>query len=85
MKLIYFYVLDLYHHSAALESSCSTFLLIASVLGFLLFVSEFVMCYLASRLHGYITERFRNGNVGIGQCDTVTTRDGYTGHRSALE
>ncbi|XP_022907862.1 uncharacterized protein [Onthophagus taurus] len=42
---------EFFHKSAALESSCSTFLVIATILGCLLFMSAFVMCWLASRLH----------------------------------
>ncbi|XP_046659698.1 uncharacterized protein LOC124353753 [Homalodisca vitripennis] len=41
---------DLYHHTVAMENSCSTFLVISGALGCLLFVSAFLMCYLASRL-----------------------------------
>ncbi|PSN32418.1 hypothetical protein C0J52_17544, partial [Blattella germanica] len=43
---------DFYHTAAnTLEGSCSTFLVIAAVLGCLLFLSAFIMCYLVSRLH----------------------------------
>lgn len=44
---------ELFERTAgAMETSCNTFLLIAAVLGCLLFMSAFVMCWLASRLHG---------------------------------
>ncbi|XP_044270928.1 uncharacterized protein LOC123015308 [Tribolium madens] len=42
---------EFYHRTAAMESSCSTFLAVAAILGCLLFLSAFVMCWLASRLH----------------------------------
>ncbi|XP_060535294.1 uncharacterized protein LOC132707445 [Cylas formicarius] len=40
--------------TAALESSCGTFLVIAAILGCLLFMSAFIMCWLASKLHSAI-------------------------------
>ncbi|KAL3285289.1 hypothetical protein HHI36_019399 [Cryptolaemus montrouzieri] len=42
---------EFFHKSAVVEGSCSTFLVIAAILGSLLFLSAFIMCWLASRLH----------------------------------
>ncbi|KAB0796108.1 hypothetical protein PPYR_10169 [Photinus pyralis] len=42
---------EFYHKTATLENSCSTFLVIAAILGCLLFLSAFIMCWLALRLH----------------------------------
>lgn len=42
---------EFYHRTAAMENSCSTFLVIAAILGCLLFLSAFIMCWLATRLH----------------------------------
>ncbi|XP_063235699.1 uncharacterized protein LOC134538366 [Bacillus rossius redtenbacheri] len=50
---------DFYHRAPVLDGSCSTFLAISSVLGCLLLVSTFVMCYLASRLHSALGGRAR--------------------------
>ncbi|RZF48243.1 hypothetical protein LSTR_LSTR006210 [Laodelphax striatellus] len=53
---------DLYHRTAAMENSCSTFLVISGALGCLLFCSAFIMCYLACRLQGVLaTQRRRTG------------------------
>nr|CAD7257884.1 unnamed protein product [Timema shepardi] len=46
---------DFYRRAPMLDVSCNTFLVISSVLGCLLFLSSFVMCYLASRLHGAVS------------------------------
>lgn len=45
---------EFYHKTAAVEASCSTFLVIAAILGCLLFLSAFIMCWLASRLHSVL-------------------------------
>lgn len=42
---------EYYHKTNTNENSCSTFLVIAAVLGCLLFLSAFIMCWLALRLH----------------------------------
>ena len=42
---------EFFHKSAAMENSCSTFLIVATILGCLLFMSALIMCWLASRLH----------------------------------
>lgn len=42
---------DYYHKAAAMENSCSTFLLISAVLGCLLLFSAVIMCWLANKLH----------------------------------
>ncbi|CAH1155446.1 unnamed protein product [Phaedon cochleariae] len=42
---------EFYHRSSSIEGGCSTFLVIAAILGCLLFLSAFIMCWLASRLH----------------------------------
>lgn len=43
---------EFYHKTTTMEGSCSTFLVIAAILGCLLFLSAFIMCWLALRLHG---------------------------------
>lgn len=45
---------EFYHKTTAVEASCSTFLVIAAILGCLLFLSAFIMCWLASRLHSVL-------------------------------
>nr|CAI5843263.1 unnamed protein product [Callosobruchus analis] len=45
---------EFYHRTAAMESSCGTFLVIAAILGCLLFLSAFIMCWLASKLHSVL-------------------------------
>ncbi|XP_072382491.1 uncharacterized protein [Diabrotica undecimpunctata] len=42
---------EFYHKSQSIEGSCSTFLIVAAILGALLFLSAFVMCWLATKLH----------------------------------
>lgn len=42
---------DFYHRTAAMENSCSTFLVIAGILGCLLLFSAVIMCWLANKLH----------------------------------
>ncbi|EEB10491.1 conserved hypothetical protein [Pediculus humanus corporis] len=39
------------------EESCSTLLYITSFLGIILFISALIMCYLATRLHGFINKQ----------------------------
>lgn len=42
---------EFYHRNPGLEGSCSTFLVVAAILGALLFLSAFIMCWLATKLH----------------------------------
>ncbi|KAH1008585.1 uncharacterized protein LOC109541770 [Dendroctonus ponderosae] len=42
---------ELFEKASAIEGSCSTFLAIAAILGCLLFLAAFLMCWLASKLH----------------------------------
>ncbi|CAG9761504.1 unnamed protein product [Ceutorhynchus assimilis] len=42
---------EFFQKASALESSCSTFLVVAAILGCLLFLAAFLMCWLASKLH----------------------------------
>ncbi|ENN73640.1 hypothetical protein YQE_09886, partial [Dendroctonus ponderosae] len=42
---------ELFEKASAIEGSCSTFLAIAAILGCLLFMAAFLMCWLASKLH----------------------------------
>ncbi|KAJ8924904.1 hypothetical protein NQ315_001061 [Exocentrus adspersus] len=42
---------EFYHRTGNMEGNCSTFLVIAAILGCLLFMSAFIMCWLATRLH----------------------------------
>jgi len=86
---------DFYHSAAnSLEGSCSTFLVIASVLGCLLFLSAFIMCYLVSRLHSalasphrtrsidqLVRDHKRKYSVGPGEIAVVDT-SGYTGRNT---
>jgi len=86
---------DFYHSATnSLEGSCSTFLVIASVLGCLLFLSAFIMCYLVSRLHSalasphrtrsidqLVRDHKRKYSVGPGEIAVVDT-SGYTGRNT---
>ena len=86
---------DFYHSAAnSLEGSCSTFLVIASVLGCLLFLSAFIMCYLVSRLHSALASPHRLRSIdqlvrdhkqkysaGPGEIAVVDT-SGYTGRNT---
>ncbi|KAL1451833.1 hypothetical protein WDU94_006171 [Cyamophila willieti] len=54
---------DLYRKTISMESSCSTFLLVSGVLGGLLFISAFLMCYLASRLQTALATRYHSNNL----------------------
>ncbi|KAF7284951.1 hypothetical protein GWI33_013743 [Rhynchophorus ferrugineus] len=45
---------EFFEKTTALESSCSTFLVVAAILGCLLFMAAFIMCWLASKLHAAI-------------------------------
>lgn len=72
---------DFYHRTAAMESSCGTFLVIAAILGCLLFLSAFIMCWLASRLHSVLIGA-ANNNKNIDQLVRDSRRfseNGYTG------
>lgn len=52
---------EFFHKSAVVESSCSTFLVIAAILGCLLFLSAFIMCWLATRLHSALIGAVHTG------------------------
>ncbi|CAH1372751.1 unnamed protein product, partial [Tenebrio molitor] len=72
---------EFYHRTAAMESSCSTFLVIAAILGCLLFLSAFIMCWLASRLHSALVGTV-NSNKNIDQLVRESrhfSESGYTG------
>lgn len=57
---------EFYHRNSSVEASCSTFLVIAAILGCLLFLSAFIMCWLASRLHSVLVGTV-NTNKNIDQ------------------
>ncbi|XP_050300884.1 uncharacterized protein LOC126739301 [Anthonomus grandis grandis] len=42
---------EFFQKASVMESSCSTFLAVAAILGCLLFMAAFLMCWLASKLH----------------------------------
>lgn len=64
MFFLYSIFADFYHSATnSLEGSCSTFLVIASVLGCLLFLSAFIMCYLVSRLHSALASPHRTRSI----------------------
>ncbi|EFA00531.2 uncharacterized protein LOC100142231 [Tribolium castaneum] len=72
---------EFYHRTAAMESSCSTFLAVAAILGCLLFLSAFVMCWLASRLHSALVGTV-NTNKNIDELVRESrhySESGYTG------
>lgn len=72
---------EFYHRTAAIESSCGTFLVIAAILGCLLFLSAFIMCWLASKLHQALIGA-NNHNKNIDQLVREARRyseNGYTG------
>ncbi|KAF2899862.1 hypothetical protein ILUMI_06324 [Ignelater luminosus] len=73
---------EFYHKTTTLENSCSTFLVIAGVLGCLLFLSAFIMCWLALRLHTALLGGV-NGTKNIDQLVGNSGRHyhetGYTG------
>jgi hypothetical protein len=86
---------DFYHSAAnSLEGSCSTFLVIAGVLGCLLFLSAFIMCYLVSRLHSTLAStqharsidqivRDHKRTYSVGPSDiAVVETSGYTGRNT---
>ncbi|XP_023715402.1 uncharacterized protein LOC111868717 isoform X2 [Cryptotermes secundus] len=86
---------DFYHSAAnSLEGSCSTFLVIAAVLGCLLFLSAFIMCYLVSRLHSTLAStqhtrsidqlvRDHKRKYSVGPSDiAVVETSGYTGRNT---
>ncbi|XP_044767153.1 uncharacterized protein LOC123323025 isoform X2 [Coccinella septempunctata] len=52
---------EFFHKSAVVETSCSTFLVIAAILGCLLFLSAFIMCWLATRLHSALIGAVNTG------------------------
>ncbi|XP_069702001.1 uncharacterized protein [Periplaneta americana] len=86
---------DFYHSAPnSLEGSCSTFLVIAAVLGCLLFLSAFIMCYLVSRLHSALSsthharsidqlvrDHKRKYSIAPGETP-VTDTSGYTGRNT---
>ncbi|KAJ9575805.1 hypothetical protein L9F63_007346, partial [Diploptera punctata] len=86
---------DFYHTTTnTLEGSCSTFLVIAGVLGCLLFVSAFIMCYLVSRLHStlaapqrprtidqVVRDHKRKFSIAPGEVPVIDT-SGYTGRNT---
>lgn len=78
---------EFYHRTAVMESSCNTFLTISAILGSLLFLSAFLMCWLATRLHSAVVggaseksidrlvrEHSRRYSVNVGR-----ENSGYTG------
>lgn len=74
--------------AAGLEGSCGNFLYVATGLGVLLVLSAFIMCYLASRLHGLSSSMQQNKSIddlvrdrARKYCDTAP---GYTG-RSTVQ
>ncbi|XP_017783560.1 PREDICTED: uncharacterized protein LOC108567538 [Nicrophorus vespilloides] len=71
---------EFYHRTAAIESSCNSFLAIAAILGCLLFMSAFVMCWLASRLHSTLVGA-ANTHKNLDQFvrDARNFEGGYTG------
>jgi hypothetical protein len=83
------HITDLYEKVAAgLESSCGSFLYVATGLGALLVLSAFIMCYLASRLHSVSSTIRQNKTIdelvrdrSRKYCDTTP---GYTG-RSTMQ
>ncbi|XP_021932550.1 uncharacterized protein LOC110836038 [Zootermopsis nevadensis] len=86
---------DFYHNAAnSMEGSCSTFLVIAAVLGCLLFLSAFIMCYLVSRLHAILASTNHTRSIDqlvrdhkqkypVGPGDiAVIEKSGYTGRNT---
>lgn len=72
---------EFYHRNATIEGSCSTFLVVAAILGCLLFLSAFIMCWLASRLHSVLVGA-ANSNKNIDQLVRESRHyldSGYTG------
>lgn len=72
---------EFYHRTAAMETSCSTFLVIAAILGCLLFLSAFIMCWLATRLHSALVGAVNN-NKSLDQLVRESRNfpeKGYTG------
>lgn len=72
---------EFYHRTATMENSCSTFLVIAAILGCLLFLSAFIMCWLATRLHTALLGAASN-NKNIDELVRESNRyseSGYTG------
>ncbi|CAH0547448.1 unnamed protein product [Brassicogethes aeneus] len=71
---------EFYHRTAAMESSCSTFLVIAAILGCLLFLSAFIMCWLATRLHTAILGAANNKSIDqLVRESRCYSESGYTG------
>lgn len=54
---------EFYHKAASLDGNCSSFLVIAAILGCLLFMSAFVMCWLATRLHTTLLGNGKLANI----------------------
>lgn len=85
----YVFFTDLYRKTISMESSCSTFLLVSGVLGGLLFISAFLMCYLASRLQTALATRYHSNNLDQFVRDhsrkcSMSETYGYTG-RSTIQ
>ncbi|XP_057671872.1 uncharacterized protein LOC130903662 [Diorhabda carinulata] len=72
---------EFYHRTQSIEGSCSTFLVVAAILGALLFLSAFIMCWLATKLHTTLVGA-NNNNKNIDQLVRDSRRfsdSGYTG------
>lgn len=72
---------EFFERTAAMENSCSTFLVVAAILGCLLFLSAFIMCWLASKLHTALVGAV-NSNKNIDQLVRESRNfpeKGYTG------
>lgn len=72
---------EFYHRTTGAENSCGTFLVIAAILGCLLFLSAFIMCWLATRLHTALIGA-ANSNNNINELVRESSRyseSGYTG------
>jgi uncharacterized iron-regulated membrane protein len=93
--MLYSIFADFYHSAAnSLEGSCSTFLVIAAVLGCLLFLSAFIMCYLVSRLHSALASTHHTRSIdqlvqdhkrmySVSPGDVaVVEKSGYTGRNT---
>lgn len=73
---------EFYHRTSAVEASCSTFLVIAAILGCLLFLSAFIMCWLASRLHSVLVgtvNTSKNIDQLVRESRNSYSESGYTG------
>lgn len=52
---------EFFQRASSMESSCSTFLVVAAILGCLLFMAAFIMCWLATKLHSALMETNESG------------------------